>query len=96
LLIGDTVGLNVCNETQRHRALQSNAIMMSIEDPEFDGTAARGPAALSVEQQCRRIMLSTGNQQFNFEDPLGDTIVHFPCRGNHIGFSWQGSLSSSC
>jgi hypothetical protein len=35
---------------------------MSSEDPGFDGTAAHGPAALSVEKQWRRIMLSVGDQ----------------------------------
>jgi hypothetical protein len=31
--------------------LYSNALLMSSEDPGFDGTAAHGPAALSVEKQ---------------------------------------------
>ena len=91
--IGDTMGLNVCNDTPCYRALHSNAFMMSTEEPDFDGTAAHGPAALSVEQECRRIMLSTGNQQRKFENPLGDINVHFSSCGYHIGFSWQGSVS---
>jgi hypothetical protein len=42
--------------------LQSNAVLMSSDAPAFHGTAAHGPAALSVEKQWRRIMLSAGNQ----------------------------------
>jgi len=33
------------------RALQSDALLMSSEDPDFGGTAAHGPAAISVAQQ---------------------------------------------
>jgi hypothetical protein len=31
--------------------MQNNDLLMSREDPDFDGTAAHGPAALSVEKQ---------------------------------------------
>jgi hypothetical protein len=51
---------------------------MSSDDPAFDGTAAHGPAALSVEKQLRRIMISVGNQQHNPENPSGPHLAPPP------------------
>ena len=46
---------------------------MSSENPGFDGTAAHGPAVLSVEKKLRRIMLSVGVQKQNLEKPIRTT-----------------------
>jgi hypothetical protein len=67
--------------------LQINALMMSREDQDFDGTAAHGPAPLSVEEQWRRILLPLGFKQDSLEQISEDIIVHLPCRRCHIGSS---------
>ena len=46
---------------------------MSSENPRFDGTAAHGPAVLSLEKELRRIMLSVGIQKPNLEKPFRTT-----------------------
>ena len=62
-------------ESLRCRAWKSNAVLMSSDAPAFRGTAAHGPAVLSVEKQRRRIMLSAGNQQHNLENPSGPHLA---------------------
>jgi hypothetical protein len=58
--------------------LHSNALLMSSEDPGFDGTAAHGPAVLSVEKKLRRIMLSVGIQKQSLENPSGPQLTPPP------------------
>jgi hypothetical protein len=51
---------------------------MSSVASAFHGTAAHGPAALSVEKQRRRIMLSAGNQKQKLENPSGPHLARPP------------------
>ena len=57
-------------ESLRCLALHSNHLLISSENPGFDGTAAHGPAVLSVEKKLRRIMLCVGFQKQNLEKPF--------------------------
>ena len=69
-------------ESLRCRAWKSNAVLMSSDAPAFRGTAAHGPAALSVEKQRHRIVASAGNQQHRLENPSGPHLAPPPQKAN--------------
>jgi succinate dehydrogenase/fumarate reductase-like Fe-S protein len=69
---------------------------MSSEDPGFDGTAAHGPAVLSVEKKWQRIMLSAGIQKPNLEKHFRTTPKTSPKTNNFAKCFDCGCLESCC